>query len=76
MNEELQSTNEELQTANVELRHRTDDLNRANSFLDSILTSLRIGVVVVDRNLSVQIWNRRAEDLWVCVRMKSSASSF
>ena len=64
MNEELQSTNEELHTANEELRQRTDELNRANGFLASILTSLRIGVVVVDRNLRVQIWNRRTEDLW------------
>jgi len=64
MNEELQSTNEELQTANEELRQRTDDLDRTNGFLASILTSLRIGVVVVERNISVQIWNRRAEDLW------------
>lgn len=64
MNEELQSTNEELQAANEELRQRTDELNRTNGFLASILTSLRIGVVVVDRNLSVQIWNRCAEDLW------------
>jgi len=64
MNEELQSTNEELQTANEELRQRTDDLNRTNGFLASILMSLRIGVVVVDRTISVQIWNRRVEDLW------------
>jgi two-component system, chemotaxis family, CheB/CheR fusion protein len=64
MNEELQSTNEELQTTNEELRQRTEELNRSNGFLSSILTSLRIGVVVVDRNFSVQIWNRRTEDLW------------
>jgi two-component system CheB/CheR fusion protein len=64
MNEELQSTNEELETANEELRQRTGELNRANGFLASILTSLRIGAVVVDRNFGVQIWNRRAEDLW------------
>jgi two-component system CheB/CheR fusion protein len=64
MNEEVQSTNEELQATNEELRQRTDELNRTNGFLEAILTSLRTGVVVVDRNLSVQIWNRRAEDLW------------
>jgi two-component system CheB/CheR fusion protein len=64
MNEELQSTNEELQATNEELRQRTDEVNRTNGFLGSILTSLRTGVVVVDRNLSVQIWNHRAEDLW------------
>jgi two-component system CheB/CheR fusion protein len=64
MNEELQSTNEELQTINDELRGRTEDLNSANGFLQTILTSLRAGVVVVDRQLKVLIWNRRAEDLW------------
>jgi two-component system CheB/CheR fusion protein len=64
MNEELQSTNEELQTINDELRGRTEELNRANGFLQTILTSLRAGVVVVDRQLKVLIWNRRAEDLW------------
>jgi two-component system CheB/CheR fusion protein len=64
MNEELQSTNEELQTINEELRGRTDELNSANNFLQTILTCLRAGVAVVDRQLKVLIWNRRAEDLW------------
>jgi two-component system CheB/CheR fusion protein len=64
MNEELQSTNEELQTINEELRGRTDELNNANNFLETILTSLRVGVAVVDRQLRVLIWNHRAEDLW------------
>jgi two-component system CheB/CheR fusion protein len=64
MNEELQSTNEELQTINEELRQRSDDLNRANSLLESILTGIRSGVVVVDRELRVLAWNHRAEDLW------------
>ena len=64
MNEELQSTNEELETINEELRDRTEDLNRANSFLESILTGVRSGVVVLDRELHVIGWNYRAEDLW------------
>jgi len=64
MNEELQSTNEELQTVNEELRGRTEELNQANGFLQSILTSLRAGVAVLDRNLNVIMWNGRAEDLW------------
>jgi two-component system, chemotaxis family, CheB/CheR fusion protein len=64
MNEELQSTNEELQTMNDELRDRSDDLNRANGFFESILTGVRSGVVVVDRDLRVIAWNHRAEDLW------------
>ena len=64
MNEELQSTNEELETINDELRDRTSDLNQVNDFLEAILTSLGIGVAVVDRQQRVQIWNHRAEDLW------------
>src|SRR5437016_12743837 len=64
MNEELQSTNEELNTINEELRERTDELNHSNAFLNSILSSLRGGVVVVDRNNNVLIWNYLAEDLW------------
>ncbi len=64
MNEELQSTNEELQTINQELRLRGEELNQVNSFLESILTSLRAGVVVLDPSLHILIWNRRAEDLW------------
>jgi two-component system CheB/CheR fusion protein len=64
MNEELQSTNEELETINNELRQRTNELNNTNAFLMSILTSLRSGVVMVDRQMNVLVWNRRAEDLW------------
>lgn len=64
INEELQSTNEELQTINEELRRRTEELNQVNGFLESILTSMRGGVVVVDRDLRVQVWNHKAEDLW------------
>jgi two-component system, chemotaxis family, CheB/CheR fusion protein len=64
MNEELQSTNEELQTINEELRQRTEELNRTNAFLQTILTSLRSGVAVIDRGFNTLIWNRRAEDLW------------
>ena len=64
MNEELQSTNEELQTINTELRERSEELVNANIFLNSILTGLRAGVVVVNRQLEVLEWNRRMEDLW------------
>lgn len=64
MNEELQSTNEELQTINDELSHRSEQLNHANSFLESIVTSLRCGVVVINQNLKIRIWNHKMEDLW------------
>jgi two-component system CheB/CheR fusion protein len=64
MNEELQSTNEELHTTNDELRVRSDDLNQANMFLESILSSLRGAVVVVDSELKVLAWNPVAEEYW------------
>ncbi len=64
MNEELQSTNEELETINDELRERTGELNQVNEFLEAILTSLGLGVAVLDRHQRVQVWNHHAEDLW------------
>jgi two-component system CheB/CheR fusion protein len=64
MNEELQSTNEELQAINQEARERGDQLSQLNAFLESIFTSLRGGVVMLDRDLHIQKWNLRAEDLW------------
>ena len=64
MNEELQSTNDELQTINDQLHLSTAQLDDANAFLETVLTSLRAGVAVVDRDLRVRSWNRRAEDLW------------
>jgi two-component system, chemotaxis family, CheB/CheR fusion protein len=63
-NEELETMNEELQTMNDELRQRSDDLNQVNAFLQSILSSLRGAVVVVDKELLVLVWNHRAEELW------------
>jgi two-component system, chemotaxis family, CheB/CheR fusion protein len=64
MNEELQSSNEELQTTNEELRERTEELNRVNAFLESILTSLQMGMIVLDNRLSIQVWNEGAVNLW------------
>ncbi len=64
MNEELQSTNEELETLNDELERRTAELNQFNAYMSSILTSLHVGVVVVDREIGVRVWNRQAEELW------------
>ncbi|WP_027931944.1 CheR family methyltransferase [Amycolatopsis thermoflava] len=63
-NEELQSTNDELQTINNTLRDRTSELDDVNEFLESVLTSLQAGVVVVDQQMRVVAWNAGAEDLW------------
>jgi two-component system CheB/CheR fusion protein len=64
MNEELQSTNEELQTMNLEMNERTVELNQANAFLQSILSCVDVGIVVIDTYFHIQLWNNRAEDMW------------
>jgi len=35
-----------------------------SQFLESVFTSLPSSVVILDRDLHVQIWNRKAEDMW------------
>jgi two-component system CheB/CheR fusion protein len=75
-NEELQSTNEELETVNGQLRDRSKELDRANVLLEGILASLGAGAVVVDRNLDVLTWNRRAEELWGLRRDEIRGQSF
>ena len=64
MNEELQSTNEELQTMNDEMRSRTTDLDTINTFLESVFSSLRPAVVVLDADFQVKVWNLGARELW------------
>ena len=64
MNEELQATNEELETANRELRQRGADLSRSNIFLSGILRNVPLGVVVLNADLQVELWNDGAADLW------------
>ncbi len=76
MNEELQATNEELQTINEELRSRGDELNQVNRFLESVFFSVRSGVAVLDRDLTVLVWNPRAEDLWGLRHEEVEGSNF
>ncbi|WP_250035328.1 CheR family methyltransferase [Paractinoplanes maris] len=64
MNEELQSTNDELQNINDQLHASGAQLDQANGFLETVLASMEAGVAVVDPDLRVRMWNRRAEDLW------------
>ncbi len=64
MNEELQSSNDELQAINDELRERTQDLDDANAFTESVLASPQSVVVVLDGEMSVRAWNRGAADTW------------
>src|SRR5207248_8978650 len=64
MNEELQSTNDELEAMNDEQNARTRELDRVNMLLEGILGSLGVGVVIVDPDERVEVWNAASEDLW------------
>jgi two-component system CheB/CheR fusion protein len=40
------------------------ELNEAKTFLDSLVNSIQLGMVVVDREMRVVVWNRGCEELW------------
>ncbi|MEO7716788.1 MAG: CheR family methyltransferase [Capsulimonas sp.] len=62
--EELQATNEELQAMNEEMRQSSNLVSRANTFLNAVLSSMHGAVVVMNREVEVQSWNSKAEELW------------
>ncbi|MGY1744318.1 CheR family methyltransferase [Blastococcus sp. SYSU D00695] len=64
MNEELQSMNDELHSTNEELRVSTEEVGTLNQFMSGVMSSFRAGVVVVDADLRVLVWNAAAEELW------------
>jgi two-component system CheB/CheR fusion protein len=64
MNEELQSTNDELHTINDALHDRSVEVDEARAFLNSLANSVKLGMVVVDREMQVVVWNQAAEELW------------
>jgi two-component system, chemotaxis family, CheB/CheR fusion protein len=63
-NEELQSTNDELHAINDALGERSIELEEAKSFADSLVNSIHYGMVIVDREMRVIVWNHGCEDLW------------
>ena len=64
MNEELQSSNEEIRSVNEELRQRSEIVSTLNAYMNSILNSVQVGVVVLNTDLEVHLWNEKASDLW------------
>jgi two-component system, chemotaxis family, CheB/CheR fusion protein len=76
MNEELQSTNDELHTINDTLRERSVELDDAKNFLDSLVNSVRLGMVVVDLEMRVAIWNRGSEELWGLRSEETTGANF
>lgn len=53
---------------NDELRHRSIELNEMNHFLETVLTTIGVAVIVLDRNQQVRIWNSQARELWGLTR--------
>ncbi|HZB41176.1 MAG TPA: CheR family methyltransferase [Ilumatobacter sp.] len=64
MNEELSSTNEEFQAINEELRDRTAEFNQINAYMESVLKSIQVSVVVVDAGANVRVWNGLSYEMW------------
>ena len=52
--EELQSVNEELTTVNQELKDWIEELARANSDLQNLMSSTQIATIFLDRELRIQ----------------------
>lgn len=75
-NHALREDISELKTINDELRRRTDELNLVAIFLESVVTSLRGAVVVIDTRGTVRIWNPQAERLWGIRRRDAMGSPF
>lgn len=55
--EELQSTNEELIIVNQELLEKQDQLNAARYYAESIVSTIREPLVILDRSLSIKTAN-------------------
>lgn len=53
-NEELQSTNEELYTVNAEYQKKINELTELNNDVENLLTSSRIGKLLLDENLEIR----------------------
>jgi two-component system CheB/CheR fusion protein len=76
MNEELQSTNDALETMNEEQHERAAELDRVNLFLEGILGSLGVGVVVVDSDQRIEVWNAESFELWGLSADEAEGRSF
>jgi two-component system, chemotaxis family, CheB/CheR fusion protein len=64
MNEELSSTNEEFLSINDELRDRTAEFNQIHTYMESVLKSVEVSVIVVDFGLNVRVWNGLSFEMW------------
>jgi two-component system CheB/CheR fusion protein len=59
--EELESTNEEMTTVNEEVVHRNTELNRVNSDLLNLQTATKLGILLLNRDLTIRRFSPLAE---------------
>jgi two-component system CheB/CheR fusion protein len=64
LNAELQSANQELWLTNNQLRVQVEAGARSAEFWNSVMASLHTAVAVIDREMTVLLWNARCEILW------------
>lgn len=64
INEELETINEEMEAVNEELRIQASEATTYRDYLESVLRSLNVGVVVLDERFRVASWNRWNENVW------------
>lgn len=64
MNEELYSINQELEIGNIEQEGITGQVSANNRFIEGVLASMRCGLVVLDEQFRIVLWNARAADMW------------
>ncbi len=62
--EELQSLNEELTTVNHELREKVDEVSRINTDLQNLMSATDIGMIFLDRSLSIKRYTPRTLDIF------------
>jgi two-component system CheB/CheR fusion protein len=62
--EELQSINEELTTVNHELKSNVEELSRANSDLQNLMSATDIGIIFLDRDLRIKRFTPRLQELF------------
>lgn len=62
--EELQSINEELETVNNELKNKLDEVSRAHSDLQNLMTVTEVGTLFLDLELRIKRYTPRVADLF------------
>ncbi len=63
-NEELQSTNEELYTVNAEYQNKIIELTEAHNDVDNLLSSSRIGTLILDEDLCIRRYSPQAAEVF------------